>query len=889
MPLEDLKEKSLVLIDGNSLMFRAYYATAYTGNLMQTSTGLYTNALYGFVNMINKVLSIMPPYAIVVAFDKGKKTFRHEAFHEYKGTRKQMPEELGLQIDLIKEYLDVLGIKRLELDDYEADDIVGSFAKMGSQKEMKVSVFSGDKDLLQLVDHNVIVYLTKKGVTELDEYNLENFNEKMGFNPAQLTDYKAMIGDASDNLAGIRGIGPKTAVSLLNKYASIESIIENAPNIKGKTGEMIREDAEVAKKTKYLATIYKDIELPYNIDDIKMPVIDEYKLRLFYEKVEFTSFIKKMKMSTLNKNEETPIIHEYMGNDLDSLIKEINENKESVLYVETELTASNYHKADLLGVGIVVKNKGYFFNKLELFNEKIVNLLESETLIKRTIDLKKVLVSLKKEGIDLKGYDFDLLLASYIIDPSSTVGDIKAIMERYSSNTLPYLDEIYGKKDIYNVPDSKTYEKYCLDKLFVFKDIYNELYEKLKDADQLAILENMELPLSKVLARVEMNGFKIDQKRLTEIGEMLKHNLEELEEKIYEVSGEKFNIASPKQLGIILFEKLNLMKGKKNKTGYSTSAEELQKMAEIHPLPGLVLEYRKNAKLYSTYVQGLFTEINGVDGKVHTIFKQTLTQTGRLSSVEPNIQNIPVRTEEGKIIRSAFVSSFKDGLIISCDYSQIELRVLAKLANCKRMLESFNNNEDLHTATAAKIYNIKASEVTKEQRRFAKTVNFGIVYGMSDWGLAESLHISPIEAGNFIEKYFEIYPEIKTYLDEQVQNAYEKGYSITMFNRRRYINELQSSNKTLRKFGERTAMNAPIQGSAADIIKLAMIKVEEKLEKELLQSKMVAQVHDELVFDVVNGEAEIIKTIVKETMENILKGEINLTAELSVGKTWDLK
>lgn len=881
--------KKLVLIDGNSLMFRAYYATAYTGSLMQTSNGLYTNALYGFINMYNKIVDLQKPDYIFVAFDKGKKTRRHQIYSDYKGGRKPMPEEFAVQIPLIKDFLRIVGVKQLELDEYEADDIIGSLAEQNKTKVDEITVLSGDKDLLQLVEGSIFVSLTKKGITDLETYTKDNFYELMGFHPHQLVDYKALIGDSSDNLPGITGVGPKTAIKLLNEYGCIENIV-NA-DISGKLGENIKKDKETALRTKELATLYRNIKFDFDLEDIKYQEADVVNLRKFYEHVEFTSFIKKLDMSKVSveeiKKEEKLVLDNIYFNDLDSFIK--NDFDNQILNIEVELDGENYHKSNILGLGIVINNNGYFFDKSYLYNDSLKSILEKDNIKLYTIDSKKVAVALSSMGIDIIKIDFDLSLGAYCVNPSYGTSKDKMLFDLFIENDIPYFEEIYGKKTVYQIPEENIYGTYCLNKLKYLISVKEKIDDILKQNDQLSLLYELELPLSIVLKDMELEGFKIDKNRLEVIGEFLLTEIKTLEEKIYQETGEVFNIASPKQLGVVLFDHLGLGKGKKNKTGYSTSAEVLEKLAEEHIVPRLVLEYRKYSKLYSTYVVGLINEINPKDKKIHTTFKQSLTLTGRLSSTEPNIQNIPIRTEEGKMIRSAFIPTFENGLILSADYSQIELRILACLSKCQAMIDDINNGIDFHTSTAAKIYGISLDKVTKEERRIAKAVNFGIVYGMSDWGLSEQLHISPKDAAIFIQRYFEAYPEIKQYLDGVIENTRKLGYTTTIFNRRRYMKDINSSNNALRKFTERTAMNSPIQGSAADIIKLAMINLDKVMKERQFKSKMIAQVHDELIIDVFHEELEEIKKIVKETMESVVNLSVKLDADVEVGVTWDLK
>ena len=876
--------KKMIILDGNSIMFRAYYATAYTGNLMQARSGLYTNAIYGFVNMIQHIIQTPDMTNIFVAFDKGKKTLRHQTYSDYKGGRKATPEEFLMQIPYIKEYLDVLGIKHLELDDYEADDIVGSMAMLAKSEFDEVMVVSGDKDLLQLAKDNIHVYLTKKGLTDLECYTEENFKSLMGIEAYQMTDYKGLIGDSSDNLPGVAGVGPKTAAKLLEEYGTLENIIENIPLLKGKLQASLINDKDVALRSKHLATLYLDVALPYSVSDTVFYEPNKSELRKFYEKVEFKSFIKK-----LGDIEEEPSVVKstkvelsYSYNKVDELINELK--NADICYLDVELAKENYHKETPLGLSVVVNNKGFFIEKDNFNNPDLINLLVSKEIY--TTDVKKVYVSLKKLGIILPKFGFDLVLAAYIVNPSFASNDIKSVYGNFIETTLPYLEEVYGKNAKHEIPSVEVYGKYAIDKAAYLACAKNEI-DNILTSEQKKLLYDVEIPLAVVLGDMELNGFRISKNRLNEIGEFVLNEINRLEKEIYELCGFEFNIGSPKQLGEVLFEKLAIAKGKKNKTGYVTNAETLEKLALIHPVPQKVLEYRKYSKLYSTYVVGLL-DVMFDDEKVHTIFKQSLTLTGRLSSVEPNIQNIPIRTEDGRLIRSAFIPS-EDSILVSADYSQIELRILAHVAKCKNMLEAFNNGVDLHSSTAAKIYGVDIHDVTKDQRRMAKAVNFGIVYGMSPWGLAEELHISTFEANNFINRYFMIYPEVKQYLDDVVNNTKVTGYTETIFGRRRYMPEINSSNGALRQFAERTAKNAPIQGAAADVIKIAMVAVDKKFKELGLKSKLIAQVHDELVVDTKKDETEIVKKILKEVMEGVVKLDVLLEAELSYGDNWDMK
>lgn len=880
----------IILLDGNSIMFRAYYATAYSGNIMKTSNDLYTNAIYGFVNMMNRILTTPDMTHIFVAFDKGKKTFRHQAYSEYKGGRKPMPEEFAMQIPYIKEYLDILGVKRLELDNFEADDLIGTMSKKVKDNFDEVDIISGDHDLLQLVCDNVKVFLTKKGITDLEEYNIENFSSMMGFEPHQLIDYKGLIGDSSDNLPGVTGVGPKTAIKLLKTYHSLENLVNSLDEISGKLKTTLEEEKEIALKTKFLATIACDAPIAYTIEDLKYTGPDKGKLRDFFGKLEFQSFIKKMDFSSIEKTEDQKT------NSIRTIHYHFHQVDEAILFLKTtspitlevEADQENYHKANIIGIAFSNDTNGYYLDREEINCNQMKEILEKKENI-YTYDCKKNEVLLQKLGIHIKQFSFDFLLASYVINPAYGSMDFKSSIEKFMPTHICYHEEVYGKKETYDLSNMEKVKQYAIDKCIYVHQV-KPIIDKRLDEDQLtSLLYDIELPLAMILARVERNGFKVDRNRLEEIGVYLIEEIKKAEQSIFKISGHPFNVASPKQLGIVLFEELKIGHVKKTKTGYSTSAEVLEKLAINYPIAQFVLDYRKYAKLYSTYVIGLLNETENKDSLIHTIFKQSLTLTGRLSSTEPNIQNIPIRTEEGRIIRTAFIPRNDKDYLVSADYSQIELRILASLSNCKAMQDAFNAGGDLHTLTASKVYNVPLDSVTKEMRRVAKAVNFGIVYGMSDWGLAEQLHIPTYEASEFIKKYFEIYPEIKTYLNECIEETKKNGYTVTLYHRRRYMPEINSTNGALRKFSERAAMNAPIQGTAADVMKIAMIKVQNKLDACHLQSKIVAQVHDELIIDTISEELDIVKEVVKETMEQAVQLGVKLVSEVEFGKTWDLK
>lgn len=880
-----------ILIDGNSLMFRSYYATAYTGNLMKNSSGLYTNAVFGFCNMITKVLDSEYDY-IFVAFDKGKHTFRHLAYDDYKGGRKPMPDEFRVQIPYIKKYLDVLNIKHEELDDYEADDLIASVATMMKNNNVDdIMIITGDKDLLQLVEGNVHVSLTKKGITELEDYNKDNFFDLMGFNPNQIPDYKGLKGDSSDNLPGIKGIGDKTALKLLAEYNTLENIGANVNNIKGKTGELIKEGIDIGLKCKELATLVRDIKLDFNEKDIEKKDYDKDKLIEFYNELEFKSFIKRLE----NKDGETSNeeIVEEKAEDVFvdfKIIDDINYDFSTLgdRYLILEDYLDNYYNNEFLGIGLFSPFNDIFDNDIFVPYDVVIKsdsfkeYLKSNTK-KITFDYKRLYVELKKHDIEINNVSDDLLLAAYLVNPKYASDDFKEVIDHFKKFNIEAKADIYGSGAKVHVPEIDVYARYALKKAKCLYLVLKDITDKINELE-LNDLYKLEINLSEVLGDMEIDGLIVDRNKLISVGDDLGEKLSKVQDEIYKLAGKEFNINSVKQLGEVLFEDLNLPHDKKNKTGYSTSVEVLEKLAYNYEIAAKVLEYRAYSKLISTYVNGLGNLIDR-HSFIHPLYKQALTLTGRLSSVEPNIQNMPIRTELGQIIRDVFTSRFNNK-ILSVDYSQIELRVLAHMSDDQPMIDAFNSDKDFHSETASYIFGVDPKMVTKEMRRTAKAINFGIVYGMSAWGLSESIHISPKEASQYISKYFERHQKIDEFLHKVISDAKECGYTKTMFNRVRYIDELKSMNRNIYNFGERTAMNAPIQGSAADIIKMAMVNVSKALKKHNLNSIMIAQVHDELVFDVYPGEEEILEKLVVSEMENVVKLKVKLIAKASSGESW---
>ncbi len=860
--------KNLYLIDGNSLMFRSFYATSYTGNLMKTQSGIYTNALFGFVNMMTKLIDSNDINYCFVAFDAGKQTFRHKEYSEYKGGRKPLPEELRIQIPIIKEYCDIMNIKRMESLDFEADDLLATVSKKFYDDFDKIYVISGDHDLLQLVNEKISVGLTIKGVGEIEYYTLDNFYEKLGFNPNQLIDYKGICGDKSDNLPGVRGMGDKTTVKLLNEYKTLENIYDNLDKLTLKQKELFLTYKDSAYMCKHLATLSKEAIIDFNKDDLFITPVDNSTLYEFYKKYEFHSLTKRLEKNITKeiKKREFEYCNDYS-------------NIKGKSYIVCEVFKKNYIKGEFLGLGIYNNDKYYFIEKNDI--SKVKDYLENNDE-KYTFDFKMLYYVLKSNGIIINNVKFDLLLASYLVNPNYASDDFSEVIKNFSDENVLSYDTIYGMNTKMEIPSLDVIKNYSLTKCCLISEVYNDCIKKLEEFN-CTYLYNIELELSKVLVDMEMNGLYIDLDMLNTIGNEYKEKLEVCTKKIFEISKHEFNLNSPKQLGEVLFDELHLPHGKKNKTGYSTSVEILEKLKNFE-IVNYILEYRMLSKLISTYVNGL-NEIQ-VNSFVYPMYKQTLTNTGRLSCVEPNIQNIPVRTKLGENLRKVFKSRFKDGLIISCDYSQIELRVLASLSNDKIMLDSFNNDVDFHSKTASLIYDCDINNVTSEMRRCAKAINFGIIYGMSSWGLSDELNITPLEANMFINKYFDTYKEAKVYLDSLIDFTRKNGYSLTMFNRRRYIPEINDKNYNLRQFGERSAMNSPIQGSAADIMKIAMVNVFKKLKEKNYQSLLIAQVHDELILDCPKNEVNEILDLVKYEMTNCVKTSCVLKANGSYGVSW---
>ena len=853
--------KKIILVDGNNLIFRSYYATAYSGNLLKNSKGFPTNALYGFIGMMHKILEEEKPEYIAVAFDIGK-NFRKEKYSFYKEGRKKTPDELHMQEPYARKILKAMGIPYFELAPYEADDIIGTFAKMVEEDPDFIgTIVSSDRDLLQLVSPQLEMKLLKQ--KDYIRYNVESFQKDYGIDPIKIIDLKALAGDASDNIPGVRGIGEKTALSLLQKYGSLEGIYEHIDEIKGKTKEKLEVDKENAFMSKEIATIFKEVPLEvHDLEDIKYTKENTDELYAIYEELEFYSYMKGLKQESIEINTQYKEIHD---------VSEIKESDEYAFYLE--LDGANYHMSSILGMSLACQDESYFVSK-DLIRD-VLEKIKGKVLY--TFDWKKNIVSLHKEGITCPVVNTDLMILYALIQDGSK--DDIAYYAVPSGYSVDFLDNVWKKKE--GVTE-KLKQDIVLKSRFIF-DQRDRAILDLKRDEMYDLFLNIEMPLAPVLADMEIEGVKVDKNILNEMKEEMKGKIDVLTKEIYELAGVEFNISSPKQLGEILFEKLELPGGKKNKSGYKTDAKVMHKLVGIHPIVQKVLDYRNVTKLYSTYLEGLENYILE-DGKIHTIFKQNFARTGRLSSTEPNLQNIPVRDEEGKKIRRAFLPQNDE--FLSADYSQIELRILAHISDAKELQEAFINDQDIHTKVAADIHGIKESEVTKKMRSTAKAVIFGIVYGISGFGLGENLEISAKEAKNFIDKYYELYPGVKRYMDKIVEEAYSEGSVRTLFNRRRVIPELNSPEYMVRQAGERIALNTPIQGTSADIIKKAMVEIFKKFQEENIRSKMVLQVHDELIFDIIKEEQEKVEEIVKDIMTHTISLKVPLKVSADYGKNW---
>ena len=864
--------KKIILVDGNNLLFRSFYATAYQGIIMRNSKGFPTNALYGFINMMNKIIKEEEPSYILVAFDKGK-TFRHDKYLEYKAGRMEMPDELRLQFPKAKEVLDAFGIKHFEIDNYEADDIIGTLAKkVDEEDEFIATIVSSDKDLLQLISDEVTVKLLKQSGYIM--MTREEFKNTYQVEPIRMIDLKALMGDSSDHIPGVKGIGEKTAISLLAKYGSLDELYNNIDSVSGKTKEKLLADKDNAYMSYDLATIYRDVPIDFTLEDCKYKFINNDKLRAILEELEFHSLLKKIGLG------ESSVTKEAVKEEKTLTIKDISEFKirDFAFYLETR--GSIYSKSEILGIGIYDGEAGYFISKDDIL--KYRDLFNSDAC-KYTYDYKKNLVVLNKYNIKFKNVYFDTMIATYLLD--YVVKDDISFVAKSFDYQLPVYEDVYGtdKRPI-EVSEEKLKEICCSKAQFIY-ETREKILKELSDDGELDLFTNIEMPLTEVLADMEITGVKVDVDYLDKVALELKAKLDEKEKEIYELAGSTFNIMSPMQLAKVLFEDLAIPYPKKVKDNkYSTSKDILDKIAFVHPIVEKILEYRTLAKLYTNYAVGLKEEVRE-DGRIHTIFTQTLTRTGRLSSISPNLQNIPARSEYSALIRKAFIPDL-DSKMLSSDYSQVELIIFASMSKATNLINAFINEEDIHARTAADIFKVDIDKVTKDMRRTAKAVNFGILYGISSFGLSEDLGIDVKTAKKFIDDYLETYPGIRDFQAKEIADAYANGYVRTLMNRKRVIEELKNKNYMIRSSGERMALNTPIQGTAADILKKAMVEIYREFNKRNLKSKMLIQVHDELVFNVLDTELDEVSEIVRDIMENTFKIDVPLKVDIEIGNNW---
>lgn len=869
----------LVLIDGNSLSFRAFYALP----LLSNKAGIHTNAVYGFAMLLEKILKEEKPDHFLVAFDAGKTTFRHEKYSEYKGGRQKTPLELSEQFPYIRQLLDAYHIKRYELDNYEADDIIGTLSKEADKAGFQTIIITGDRDLTQLATDNVTIYYTKKGVTDVGHYTPEFISEKYnGLTPSQIIDMKGLMGDSSDNIPGVAGVGEKTAIKLLNQFNTVEGVYEHLEEVSGKKlKEKLENSKEDALMSKELATINVDSPIEVSLEDTLMTNQNnqQEKIELF-KKLEFKQLLGDLDQ-TVGKAES-----EEKTFDIETTFDKVDFDSLKEAAIHLELDGGNYLKDNILKFSLFTGDKHVVINAEDIKkHNELVKWLENPNTKKVVYDAKKTYVASHRLNINIQNITFDIMLASYIIDPSRTISDVQSVVSLYGQSFVKDDVSIYGKGKKFKVPEDNVLNPYVAsitDAIYFSKP---NMDKQLEEYNQVELLADLELPLAQILSEMEETGIYTDINDLKEMEIEIQQKLDVLIKNIHEAAGEAFNINSPKQLGVVLFETLKLPVIKKTKTGYSTAVDVLEQLQGEHPIIEYILEYRQLSKLQSTYVEGLQKVVSD-DQRIHTRFNQTLAQTGRLSSVDPNLQNIPVRLEEGRKIRKAFKPTSKDSVILSADYSQIELRVLAHITQDESMKEAFINGDDIHTATAMKVFGVEADQVDSLMRRQAKAVNFGIVYGISDYGLSQSLGITRKKAKAFIDDYLASFPGVKQYMSDIVKDAKALGYVETLLHRRRYIPDITSRNFNLRGFAERTAMNTPIQGSAADIIKLAMVKFAEKMKDTTYQAKLLLQVHDELIFEVPKSEVESFSEFVEDIMENALQLDVPLKVDSSYGATW---
>ncbi|OLS03309.1 DNA polymerase I [Tissierella creatinophila] len=886
-----MDNKKLMIIDGSSLLHRAFYALP----LLTTKEGVYTNGVYGFLTMLYRIKEEYDPGYICVAFDKKGPTFRHKEYKEYKGTRDKSPTELAQQFPIIRETLNAMNIVVLEMDEYEADDIAGTLAKMGESQGLETILVTGDKDYLQLATDNTKVLITRKGITELEIFDRAKIEEVYGITPAQLIDLKGLMGDKSDNIPGVPGIGEKTGLKLIKEFKNIEGVYENIDNISGKKlKENLIENETIAYLSRRLGEIITNVPLDSDIEGLKTREPDFEELLKIYESFEFKSLISKIpsEYSQIEEVLDFDIEHNDITSEDFSRVVDLIEKKNKFAF-KFLIDNWNYIEDSILAVAIKVEGEPTFYidlkDSLGSFIESFKDVFQSEKIEKLGYSLKDDIIVLFRLHIQIENYIFDPKIAQYLINPSQSEYSINNLSQEYINYYGIDEEALLGKgkkkKNFNDITEEerRVYLSYMLQVTFKLEDVMMDI---LRKQNMEELYKNVENPLIEVLANMEYIGFKIDKEELISLGEKYSNEIETLTSEIYELSEVEFNINSPKQMGEILFDKLELPVIKKTKTGYSTNVEVLEKLQGKHPIIDKILRYRQIVKLKSTYIDGYLNLINPKNGRIHSSFNQTITTTGRISSTEPNLQNIPIRTEDGKMIRKAFVASDENHILVDADYSQIELRVLAHISKDEKMIEAFKEKIDIHSKTASEVFHVPLNEVTPTLRSNAKAVNFGIVYGISDYGLSRDLNISRKEAKEYIDNYLENYKGIRKFMVDIVEEGKENGFVETLLHRRRYIPELQAKNFNVRSFGERIAMNTPIQGSAADIIKMAMVEVYDALKTRGLKSKLILQVHDELIIETIKEELDDVKSIMKDIMESAIKLDVPLKVDIEVGDSW---
>ena len=873
--------KTLMLIDGSSLIFRAFFALPNLTN----NDGVMTNGVYGFLTMYQNAFDKYNPDSVLVAFDRSGKTFRHDEFKDYKATRDKMPSELSYQFGILKDILDSMKVAYTDLDGFEADDIVGTYADMGQEAGYEVVIITGDRDYLQLVDENITVYLTKKGISDMVEYNLSTMKEEYGLTPQQLIDVKGLEGDKSDNIPGVDGIGPKKAIGYIQKYGSIEGLYDHIDEISGKKTKQTLIDSEsIAYMSKKIGTIIKNAPVEIELSDLELTEPDYPALKEKFSKYNFNKFLEKIEgqVDVADTNREFDYLE---TDDYKGIIDSINKNKEFTF--KSFFDGQNYIHSQIYKLAIkTIEGTTYIIKADDEFVSKFKDIFADKNIIKNSFDIKEDVVLLNKLGIDVAlPYD-DTMLMHYLIDPSRSSYDVKTLSQIYSDFELISEVDLIGKgakTKKYEDIDQDKLNSYIASVLYTIENSKEKLVDELKSYKMYDLYQDIEIKLSKVLADMEIAGFVTDIKVLENLKAEIDEVLEGLTREIYELAGSEFNINSTKQLGEVLFKDLDLPVIKKTKTGFSTDASVLEKLRDEHQIIPKIEQYREMYKLRSTYIEGLESAIDE-DGRIRSTFRQSIASTGRLSSTEPNLQNLPIRTEEGRKIRKAFKAS-PGKILIDADYSQIELRILASLSEDENMIDAFINGVDIHTKTASEVFDRPLEEVTKVERYNAKAVNFGIIYGISDYGLSQNLNIPRPLAKDYIEGFFEGYPNVKKYMDNIIKKAREDGFTETLFNRRRYIPEITSKNFNVRSFGERVALNTPIQGTAADIIKIAMIKTDENLKKAGLDAQIILQIHDEIILESSIVDKEKAIEILRQSMESAASLKVPLLVEIDTGES----